>query len=715
MNGSDQPPSARVVRFGVFEVNLDTGELRREGRDVKLQEQPCHLLACLLERPGEMVTREELHARLWPDGSYVDFEQGLNTAIRKIRFALGDTAESPRFIQTLPRKGYRFIAPVDSLAPAVLPVPAAATIQPLRSRKWTMAFAAAALIAAVYWLRQGMNPGAPGVRIPVPLTSYSGVQYAAAFSPDGRQIAFAWDGGHGDNFDIYLKSSDSDPPTRLTTDPRQELSPAWSPDGRRIAFLRDLGAGRVGIMLTPAAGGLPVRISEVTAPLTPQSRNLVFTPDGNWIITPTALESRTSGVGLAACSVDTGTCRPLTNPGGGVDLNPALSSDGRSLAFLHGPNLANLDLHIVPLDRNWSVSGETRRLTYWNRFAISPAWSPDNREIILASGEYLRTRLWRVPASGEESPSIVAVAGDEAMLPAVAPNRSLAFSQRHKRVSIWSLDLRQTAPPQKRLARWPASSNRIDTHPHFSPDGGRVVFTSTRSGADQIWIANADGTGARQLTSMSATFVDLPDWSIDGAHVLFRALVEGHFDFYTISTAGGSPRLLMHGSPGDGAPKYSVDGRWIYFHSKRSGEYQIWRMPARGGPAVQWTRGGGLGPRESPDGQTLYFARDETANTSSLWRMPAAGGKETLVLKDLIGESFDVTANGIYYAGACRSDGSCPIAFYTFADGKSRELEASTLPGNNGLCLSPDGHTLLRAHISELGADIMVLPDFFVK
>lgn len=94
---------------------------------------------------------------------------------------------------------------------------------------------------------------------------------------------------------------------------------------------------------------------------------------------------------------------------------------------------------------------------------------------------------------------------------------------------------------------------------------------------------------------------------------------------------------------------------------------------------------------------------------ASLWQMPASGGEEKVVIQSLLGESFDVTGNGIYYVGTCRPDGSCPIIFHAFADGKDTELAASTLPGNNGLCVSPDGQTLLRAHITDIGADLMVI------
>src|ERR1700746_1396584 len=107
--------SSRVLRFGTFEVDLRSGELRKQGVRIKLQEQPFHILTVLLQRPGEVVTREELRSENWPADTFVDFDNSLNTAINKLREALGDSADSPRFIETLPRRGYRFIAPVNGV------------------------------------------------------------------------------------------------------------------------------------------------------------------------------------------------------------------------------------------------------------------------------------------------------------------------------------------------------------------------------------------------------------------------------------------------------------------------------------------------------------------------------------------------------------------------------------------------------------------------
>lgn len=167
------PNPTTVMRFGVFEVDPRAGELRKQGMKVKLQEQPFQILAMLLKRPGEVVTREELRKSLWPDDTFVDFDHSLSTAINKIREALGDSADSPRYIETVPRRGYRFIAITVPPAPPVrytpsgivrevLPNVVAAVLDLHRTKtRWQMAAVLIAILAvaaiAVLLFRQGFG------------------------------------------------------------------------------------------------------------------------------------------------------------------------------------------------------------------------------------------------------------------------------------------------------------------------------------------------------------------------------------------------------------------------------------------------------------------------------------------------------------------------------------------------------------------------------
>ena len=225
-----------LIRFGVFEFDLKARELRKRGVRLKLQQQPFQVLAMLLERPGEAVTREQLRSELWSDDTYVLFDKNLSTAVQKIRQALGDSSTSPQYVETIPRVGYRFIAPVDPCETSAVPE----TPGHFRSKvAWGVAGLTALLLlgASLAW-QPRLTPPARDFPQETPLTAYPGQEIDPAFSPDGSQVAFAWNGAEDGDFDLYLRTLGPGDPVRLTEDPKDDTDPAWSPDGRFIAFIR---------------------------------------------------------------------------------------------------------------------------------------------------------------------------------------------------------------------------------------------------------------------------------------------------------------------------------------------------------------------------------------------------------------------------------------------------------------------------------------------
>jgi Tol biopolymer transport system component/DNA-binding winged helix-turn-helix (wHTH) protein len=712
------PPGGSHFRFGMFEADPASGEFWKNGRRIRLQEQPFRLLVLLVAHAGAVVTREELQKSLWPADTFVEFDYGLNTAIKKLRQALGDS-DNPRFIETLPRKGYRFIAPVSG-GEAQAPV----SQRVMWKGRWTLAVLGATVaVAMVVWLIR--SRAAPQLS-PVPLTTYRGVETQPSFSPDGRYVAFAWNGEREDNFDIYVKQIGTDQPVRLTTDPAPDLSPAWSPDGRLIAFGRTLKARRTSILLVPAAGGPEVKVTEVATRYNTQPEPLLaWSPDGKWLAVTDRDDTRAGQSledaqlfpgfwprSLFLVSIETGARRPLTSPSGDpvVDAGPAFSPEGRRMAFVRTVGIDVSDLYVLPLSPGWAPTGAPRRLTWGNQVSTSPAWTKDGDSIVFVAGPEHDLRLFRIPASGKGVVRPLQLVAGRTSSVSISRQGKLAYSQISANSHIWRVTLSGPGVVADAAKQF-AASTRLECNPQFSADGKRLVFVSSRGGSIEIWISNTDGTNPVPLTSMNAAITGGPNWSPDGSHIVFDSNKGGQWEVYAIGAAGGTPQRLTENPATDGVPSWSQDGAWIYFMSSRSGQAQVWKMPAGGGQPVQVTKQGGYVAVESPDGRFVYYSKSSTA-AAGLWRVPVRGGEETEVLPSVTLLNFAVTNDGIYYIPSANAQGQYSIHYFSFATGKSVSILGLSYAPGPGIAVSPDGKTLLYTLRDDRSSDLMLVEDF---
>src|SRR5579863_5750085 len=289
--GSPAPrnsPSS-LYRFGVFTLDAARMELRRGGDLVKGQEKPLRLLIRLVTCAGQVVGREDLYRELWPADTFVEFDVGLATAVKKVRQMLSDSAANPRFVETVPKQGYRFIAPVQivfpssktEIAPLVVaetvsetqPVPAAGQL--LRRRWWVAAAGGLTIVALLsIWLGTVGRPEAPMTPRITPLTSHPGTEAHPSFSPDGTQVVFAWNGEEQRHTDLYVATVGGGGVQQLTTDAEVDDYPVWSPDGRYIAYIRALRD----LMLVSARGGTPRKLANASG------YHLAWSPDGSRIL-----------------------------------------------------------------------------------------------------------------------------------------------------------------------------------------------------------------------------------------------------------------------------------------------------------------------------------------------------------------------------------------------------------------------------------------------
>jgi Tol biopolymer transport system component len=311
--------------------------------------------------------------------------------------------------------------------------------------------ALATTVSVGIWISGWRPLGAPepATLIATPLTTYPGRQSFPSFSPDGNQVAFAWDGPKQDNTDIYVKLIGTENLLRLASDPARDFAPAWSPDGRYTAFLRDLPMARAAVLLVPSIGGPPERRLAETAAVDDGKvgracPGLSWSRDGKWL----AIKDRQAGEthdSVYLLSVETGEeCRLTYPPPDSGDGSPAFSRDGKHLAFSRTFTFGVSEVYVLDLSNDQTARGAPKQISFSKQHTSGLAWTPNGREIVFAFGSGLAAggTLWRVSARGWGAPHLVALVGQHGRWPAISlQGNRLAFTRDYPdRQSIWRLD-----------------------------------------------------------------------------------------------------------------------------------------------------------------------------------------------------------------------------------------------------------------------------------
>jgi Tol biopolymer transport system component/DNA-binding winged helix-turn-helix (wHTH) protein len=723
-----------LIRFGAYDADLRAQELRKNGSRIKLQPKPFHILAILLESDGGAITREELQSKLWPADTFVDFEHGLNTAVNKLREALNDSAQNPRFIETLP-SGYRFIVPCIRVQEArgdstdvflqneTLPTSAYSSAGQIKTQsaaagtekralsnfraRWlkiagwvTVSFCALAALTVYLRPRSVLRAAPP---LPVPFTALPGIETAPVFSPDGSRIAFAWNGdpaSGGKGFDLYVKALGSETLLRLTQHPSSWISPVWSPDGTQIAFHRMAGAD-TGLYVVPALGGAERKLHSTRVPYA-VAAPISWSPDGKWIgfgePLPDKAEDR-----MYLLSVETLEIRKLPHdPKCLHEATPTFSNEGDRLAYICVRSTNEFELYSTALP-----GGAPKLITTFSNFPAGFAWSADDRRLFLAlasdDGPDLREigladgSVRRLDFASNAAWPTVSHKGDK-----------LAYSATSDNTNIWRHDLLHPHGSPLKLI----SSTREEYDPQYSPDGRHIVFGSTRGGSGEIWMSDAAGNNLVQLSKFNSSS-GTPRWSPDGKRIAFDLHRSGHFEIYTVDISERVPRKLVTNLRKDiSTPNWSRDGKWIYFRSYEAIGHKMYRCAAGGGDAMLLSaQPDGISAQESYDGEVLFFAA-RNANTG-LRMIPLRGAsKETDVdgMPAVVSENlWTVVPTGIYFV---RADEPRSLCYFDFASKKIREVFHLEKDFAGGLSVSPDGRWLLYSQVDEENSDIMLVDQF---
>ena len=679
-DGVSQVPNGNgTVRFGSFEADLHSGEVRKSGSRVKLQEQPFKVLQVLLERPGVLVTREELRSRIWPDESFGDFDHAVNVAVGKLRVALGDSADNPSFVETIPRRGYRFVAMLESSPVDTQPAKPVTTVNPPSGGKTgrkrvlptMLVLAAAGILLAVGVLlgRRAAQPSAPEFQR---LTARHGTVYSAKFAPDGHNVVYtaSWDGAPVEIFSTDV----SFPGTRsvglqgtalLAVSSTGEMAVAQSATPEFITTLR----GTLGQV--PLTGGSPRQIAE-------DIDWADWAPDGG------SLAIVRDMAGRQRLEFPVGHVLYQTT---GWISHPRVSPKGDQVAFLDHPTYMD-DRGVVSVV---DLAGQKRVLSTGWESEEGLAWSPRGNEVWFSATETgLQRRIYAVDMQGHLRQSFRAPGG--VTIQDIAPDGRLLLTRDEQRSGIMGSTPGAT---RERDLSWLDWSLPIG----LSPDGNEMVFDEQGDqGGPTYTVAVRDLRGSPPVPlggGMAGGFS--PDGKWVAATINYGQLV------LLPTGAGTSRRVDSGGIQQYGHPiLWLPDGKQLVFSGELAGRAaQCFVQNIEGGKPRAVTPEGVTWCLPSPDGKWIA-ARDLATKQGRLY--PLDGGEPRAVPGLMPGENFTWTSDPKFMYASQGGQTSVKIYRLNIVTGQRQLFKEVTPTDVTGLCglnhiiLSADGRSYVYGY-----------------
>ena len=706
-------------------------ENRISNSDQKINLDPrlMDALVFLATHSGAVISKDSLMEGVWC-GTIVS-DNTLSQTVSRLRTALGDDWQNPTYIETVSKKGYRLIAPVqavgdgvagyqggvDSLPPEMALAASSHAVKLTRESgtgfaRAPIGFVLIGFALAIVFVLSILNSDHPELRIPIfdpqIASSMIGLEQNPRISPDGEMFAYMKSGDRTDELDIFLRRIGSTNERQLTSDPGPDAYPAWTPDGQSIVFVSAEGNNSCGIFEKPVLEGPRIYLGDCySSPgrldVHPITRDIVFSSSQN----------QGSPRRLFLLSRGDSQSIPLTSPpdNGSGDNDPVFSPDGSYIVFRRSLGNGNLELFRIP-----TTGGVATQLTTGNRSTIGHDFIPSvflhgnarsfdqagfaafpelantvgsgNAEaidfdqllqedlIVYSSNRTGRRRLWLVSSQGG-TPVPLPLGDRVPTEPSVASNaHRFTFRSNIDQTHLWKLSL-----IDKKARPVPfAQSTQAEMHPSISPDQQRVAFISNRLGAFDVWSADTSGSNMIRHTDLSGAWVSGPSWSNDGSTLLMDASIIYDSDLHEVNASGEVLSRIVVGTADEVNGRYSVNGHALYYSSDSSGTWQIWKRSLSSNVDNQVTFEGGYVAQENHDGTLLYYTK---LGVPGLWRRSlvtdATTVKEEMIFEDLHpmdGASWVVGKSGIYFVAR----NPVGICFWDFSSKEIRYLIKTEKP-----------------------------------
>lgn len=673
----------RTIRFGAFEADLHAGEVRKSGSRIKLQDQPFKVLRILLERPGDLVTREELRSRIWPDDSFGDFDHAVNVAVAKLRTALGDVADNPSFIETVPRRGYRFVGRLEGAATDSYPdqVPAGGAnpekAAPGRERATR---AAVAIAACAIFLGLGVLLGRRTAQRPPPdfqrLSVNRGTVYSARFAPGGHNVIYAasWDGAPLEIFSTDLAF----PGARSLGLPSMQLL-AVSSSGA-VAVLqavehRFLLTVRGTLGEVPLAGGSPRAIAEDVywADWAPDGATLAVVRD---VAGKQRLEFPLGHV--------------LYETAGWIS-HPRISPSGDQVAFLDHPTSPDDRGDVAIVDR----AGRKKILSAGWESEQGLAWSPGGSEVRFSAARTgLERRIYAVDLSGRLRLSFRAPGG--VTLQDVAPDGRMLLTRDEQRKGIMALARGTT---KEREISWRDWSIPTD----LSADGNTVLFDEQGGeGGPSYTVAVRDLRGSPPTPLGEGMAGDL---SPDGK---WATTIVASARLLLLPTGAGTARQIARGDIQrywHGA-HWLPDGKQLIFSGNQTGHgVRCFLQSVAGGMPRPVTPEGIALCQASPDGKSIV---GRGLASGSAWLYALDGHQPRPIPGLLPGEDFAWTSDPSFLYAYQATQTPIKVYRVNVVSGERQLFREISPPDTTGLCevahlhFSSDGQAYVYSYTRML-------------